>query len=252
MNSKSFFLSIIVTAFLSCSSPPKLINKEALPVKLSEQYKAAEDENIKSFILPYADSLSKTMNEVLIVSAQPLTKEQPESLLGNFVADIVFKRGNEKYKQMGGDKIDMCVLNNGGLRSALPAGIITIGKLYELMPFENEMVVLSLKGEKMQELFNYIAATGGVPVSNIKLGISDAKAHRIKINNDQFDLSKNYKVLTSDYLSTGGDKMGFLKDPLKTEVLKYRLRDALIDELRSQGVMGNRLVVSLDGRIYHE
>lgn len=182
MNSKSFFLSIIVTAFLSCSSPPKLINKEALPVKLSEQYKAAEDENIKSFILPYADSLSKTMNEVLIVSAQPLTKEQPESLLGNFVADIVFKRGNEKYKQMGGDKIDMCVLNNGGLRSALPAGNITIGKLYELMPFENEMVVLSLKGEKMQELFNYIAATGGVPVSNIKLGISDAKARRIKIN----------------------------------------------------------------------
>jgi 2',3'-cyclic-nucleotide 2'-phosphodiesterase (5'-nucleotidase family) len=252
MSSRLFFLSFCLSAFLSCSSPPKLINKEALPVKLTEQYKDQEDKDIKKFILPFSDSLGKTMNEVLITSAQPLTKDQPESLLGNFVADIVFKRAYEKYKQMGGDKIDMCVLNNGGLRTSLPEGNITTGKLFELMPFENEMVVLSLSGEKMQDLFNYIAATGGVPVSNIKLGIRDARAHSIKINKEEFDINKSYKVLTSDYLSTGGDKMNFFKDPLKTEVIKYRIRDALIDEMRIQGSLGKKLVVNLDGRIYHE
>jgi 2',3'-cyclic-nucleotide 2'-phosphodiesterase (5'-nucleotidase family) len=112
------------------------------------------------------------------------------------------------------------------------------------MPFENEMVVLSLSGEKMQDLFNYIAATGGVPVSNIKLGIRDARAHSIKINKEEFDINKSYKVLTSDYLSTGGDKMNFF--------IKYRIRDALIDEMRIQGSLGKKLVVNLDGRIYHE
>lgn len=252
MKTAKLFLPISLAFVLSCSAPPKLINKEASPVKLTEQYKAKEDEEIKKFISPYADSLGKTMNEVLIISTQPLTKDQPESVLGNMVADIVLKTANDKYKAIGGDKIDMCVLNNGGLRTSLPQGDITTGKLFELMPFENEMVVLTLTGEKMRDLFDYIAAAGGVPVSNIKLGIRDAQAHSIKIGGEDFDVTKMYKVVTSDYLSTGGDKMSFFKEPVKTEVLKYRLRDALIDYLKAEGKQGKKLTVNLDGRVFHE
>jgi 2',3'-cyclic-nucleotide 2'-phosphodiesterase (5'-nucleotidase family) len=252
MNIKLFYIIFLFVLGVSCYTPPKLINKEAHPIKINEVYKGSEDELFKKFIAPYSDSLNKTMNEVLVISTQPLTKDQPESLLGNMVADVVLKRARQRYKELGGDKVDACLLNNGGLRTSLPKGEITRGKIYELMPFENEMIVVTMSGKKMNDLLNYVAATNGVPLSGMVIGIRDAKTHSAFINGMPFDSMLTYKVVTSDYLGGGGDKMDFFKEPVKIEFLKYKLRDAIIDELKEMGANGKQLNVKLDGRVHHE
>ena len=203
-----------------------------------------EDKEMLDMINPYKQQIDKEMNEVLISSPKAATKGQPEGELGNLVSDIVLAKANERSKQ----KVDMCMLNNGGLRSALPAGDITLGKVFELMPFENELVVVTLEGKKVQEMLNYAASNGGMPLAGLTAEIKDTTAINIKIGGENFDSSKIYRVATSDYLAGGGDKMKFFKNPISLEVTKLKIRDAIIEYMREENKKGNKLNPHKDGR----
>jgi 2',3'-cyclic-nucleotide 2'-phosphodiesterase (5'-nucleotidase family) len=120
------------------------------------------------------------------------------------------------------------------------------------MPFDNEMVVLTISPEKTRELFDYIASrTAGVPVSGIKMGIKDRKVDFVSIQGEPFDTSRPYKVLTSDYLATAGDHMSFFLDPIHVELLGLRIRDAIILHLKEQNERGLTISSQLDGRLIY-
>jgi 2',3'-cyclic-nucleotide 2'-phosphodiesterase (5'-nucleotidase family) len=64
------------------------------------------------------------------------------------MADVTLKRGNIVLKLMKKDSIDICLLNNGGIRAILPLGNVTTRTAFQIMPFENTMVVIALKESK--------------------------------------------------------------------------------------------------------
>jgi 2',3'-cyclic-nucleotide 2'-phosphodiesterase (5'-nucleotidase family) len=237
---------------LGCASQPKLKSVEAAYIEMSKTGAALEDSAMLRQISPYKTKMEKEMNEIVAVSSLAMVKGDPEGLLGNFVADLTLKKTNEKYSPSDGAKADICMLNNGGLRTALPKGEITRGKVFELMPFDNTIVVLTMSGEKTWAMIEYIAAIGGAPVSGITMGIKDKKPVDVKVNGVPFDIGRTYKVVTSDYLANGGDKMNFFKVPIATEVLNYLLRDAIIEYMREEHRKGNLLKAELDRRIYHD
>lgn len=208
-----------------------------------------EDENIKSLIEPYKSVLENEMNEVLITSSAEAIKGQPESSLGNLIADITLTEGNNILQKKNLPLADICMLNNGGLRTSLPEGKITVGKIFELMPFENEMVVLTLSGEKAMGLFNYIAKSNGMPLAGATLTIMDEKPENILVGGKAFDAAKTYRIVTSDYLAGGGDKMRFFSEPLSYQILNVKLRDAIINYMRAENKKGNTLNPKTDGRI---
>jgi 2',3'-cyclic-nucleotide 2'-phosphodiesterase (5'-nucleotidase family) len=203
------------------------------------------DSDAVRLIRPYKQNLDSIVNEVLAVSDTEMTKGTPESLLGNFVADLVLKRALITYTQA----IDFCLLNNGGLRSSLPAGKITVGKVYELMPFENEAVVLKLTGATVQELFDKIAKKGGEPISGARFTISNGRAEDIYINGSEFNPKRTYIMVTSDYLANGGEDLFFLKDALQNQMLGVKLRDLIISHLRAENSGGVSIKAALDERI---
>jgi len=141
------------------------------------------------------------------------------------------------------------LLNNGGLRASLPHGEITRGKIFELMPFENEMIVLELDGETTLELVNFIAEKGGMPVAGLTLVIENNKPQNITINGKPFDKNKTYKVVTSDYLANGGDKLSMLNKRLNDKLTGIKIRDAIIEYFIEQNKKGVTITSSLDGRI---
>lgn len=209
------------------------------------------DSSMIKMISPYKTTLDKEMNEVLASSGYPIEKGEPEGKLGNLAADIVLTEANKKYLPADNIKAQFCVLNNGGLRVPLPKGEITRGKIFELMPFENEMVVLVLSGEKTKMLFDFIAAKNGMPVSGIRMGIKNGAAVNVLVNNEKFDAGKSYKIVTSDYLANGGDKMTFFTDAPK-EALNYKIRDAIINYLKEENKKGKIINPSIDSRIYYD
>lgn len=210
---------------------------------------AETDSAIDNKITPYKKEIARLMNEVLIVSDVELLKGLPESNLGNFVCDAVLKKGNDHYAPADGKSIQLCLLNNGGLRSQLPKGNITVGKVYELMPFDNELVVLTMTGEKTRQMFEYLVSSGGAPIAGAVVTGKSKKVTGIKIGGEAFDESKTYKVLTSDYLSSGGDKYNFFANPVKIDTLHYLLRDAIIDYMKEENKKGNTIKTEKDGRV---
>ena len=107
-----------------------------------------------------------------------------------------------------------------------------MGSAYNLMPFENEMVVLTMSGEKVQELADYLIKHRlPHPLSKqVQLQIThDGKITHFTIHGKPFNPKATYLVATSDYLMYGGDAMYFFSNPLKTDMLHYKVRNVLID-----------------------
>jgi len=198
--------------------------------------KADNDSTITAMIAPYKIGIDSVMNKVLCISKIEMTKGKPESLLGNFVCDLCL----QQYSNMA----DICVMNNGGLRSILPKGEITKGMIFELMPFENELVILELGSDDYIQLLEYITKRGGEPFAGVNI-IMDENG---TVLSQSLDLNKGkIRVLTSDYLANGGDKMSFFKDKKQTKV-GIKLRDAIINYCVAQDTISSEL----DNRISYE
>ena len=191
------------------------------------------------------------MNVVLAFSEQALEKGQPEGLLGDFAADACLQVANQYYYPTDGKKIDFIFLNNGGLRNSLPKGNITKGNVFELMPFENELVVLKINGTLVKKIFNFIASKDGAPVAGARFSIKDKEAVNIFINSEVFDSTKTYKAITSDYLANGGDQLFFLANVKERESINLKVRDAIIQYLKQKSKAEEHIVVKKDQRISH-
>lgn len=233
------------------SCQQKYLTKETNSELLLVDQQINPDQEIELMIFEYRSQLDEEMNQVLAYSPFPMRKSSPEGLLNNFVADLVLEVADELYIPEDGEEIDFCLLNYGGLRANLPEGPITRARVFEIMPFENEMVVLTLTGEKAYELFEYVASSDrGMPISGLKIGIRNGTLGYVLIQGKEFDRNKNYKVVTSDYLAEGGDRMRFFLEPLNTEMVGMRIRDAIILYMERETASGNKLFSELDGRIY--
>ncbi len=109
---------------------------------------------------------------------------------------------------MLGKPADMGLVNMGGLRNILPKGDITVGAVFEILPFENSLCVLTMKGTDMKRLFKAIASLHGEGVSGIRLEINkkgellNATIGGKPVVDDQL-----YTVATIDYLADGNGRM---------------------------------------------
>ncbi len=206
------------------------------------------DSSIHQQILPYQKKIQDSMNQQLAEVVEPLIKETPEGNLGNFACDALFKK-HVDYLNDPTTKADFVLLNNGGLRTNVPAGNLTTGKIFELMPFDNELVIVTLDSIGMLQLLDFIAKKGGMPVSQLKLKIQNNSATEVIIGSELLNHQKNYKVLTSDYLVNGGDNMVFFKNSIQKIQLKKLIRTALIEYCLDESKKGNKISSIKDGRI---
>jgi 2',3'-cyclic-nucleotide 2'-phosphodiesterase (5'-nucleotidase family) len=229
----------------ACHSPQKAVFQKSSSLAILKD-SIQQDKDAQALIEPYKEHLDSKMNEVIAESVVDLKKELPEGALGNMVSDVLLKYTG----RIGETKPDFCVLNHGGLRiPVIYQGPITIRTIFELLPFENMLVMVELKGEDCQKLFDLIADSKGAPVGGMTMVINNKLAAQVKIKGEDFDPSRTYKVLTSDYIANGGDHANMMKNAIKTFQYDVKLRDAVIDELKFMTKDGAKLINTKDGRI---
>lgn len=168
---------------------------------------SGKDTVVESVIGHYKISLDSIMNEVIGFNDKTLEKDQPEGALGNFVCDLIWQAMDTLVPDSLKPYPMMVLMNNGGLRASLPAGKVTVGDVYRVMPFDNKMVVVKVDGEHMNCLLRFIVTKGGMPVGGVRIGIHDTIPGTVIFGSEQFDRKKNYLVATSDYLANGGDNI---------------------------------------------
>ena len=237
---KTTWWLIIAALIISCRSTYVVSEKQYNQYEVSKD--SASDASIEKIINPYRDSLSTKMDIVIGSAAKTLNKSQPESELGNFCADALFNYTKNNLYQV----VDVSILNYGGLRlPAIPPGEITIGKIYELLPFENTIAIVTLSGDSLQKVCDMIAAKGGWPVSGLRFRIENNKAVDLMINNEKLISTKSYKIVAPDYIANGGDNMSVMKSAVQNNT-GWLLRDAMIDYIRN---LGKPIDANLDNRI---
>jgi 2',3'-cyclic-nucleotide 2'-phosphodiesterase (5'-nucleotidase family) len=203
------------------------------------------DSSVHYMIAPYKLRLDSQMNTIIGTTTYKLTKDKPEGTLGNLLCDAAVWYASQHYDK----PVDICVMNAGGIRlPSIEAGKITVGKMYELMPFDNMIDVLELKGDKIYDLLQLVAAADGWPVSGVTFQIENKKAIQILIGGQPLRTDQTYTLVTSDYVANGGDKADMLKLYEKRTGLNYLLREALIMYVKTT----HTLNMTTDGRITYK
>ena len=223
---KKIYLILFTILFYSCETTYHLNSFDSKVLNVN----SVIDSTIYNIIQPYQNEIEEQMNETLVYTKNDLTKGRPQSTIGNFVTDLCLNYCDA----------NICVFNNGGLRTTIDQGDITRGKIFELMPFENELVILELNKTDFIGLLNYISRRGGEPFSGLNIKIDKSNniiEHSWPVN---FDNNETVKVLTSDYLANGGDKMSFFKGK-KQHKIGLKLRDAIIDYCEKNDTIDIRL-----------
>jgi 2',3'-cyclic-nucleotide 2'-phosphodiesterase (5'-nucleotidase family) len=181
-----------------------------------------------SFIQPYKSGMQKYTALVVGKTDTSFNAERPCGSLGNLCSDFLLNWGDSLLNAVKSCKVDMAVLNNGGLRNSLPKGEINLGHMLELMPFENEAIVLKLRGTAVDSLFRHIIGRGGEPVSGLKLEIQENGNYLAFIQGKPFDINREYYIATSDYLCQGGDGFSMLKNASDVWPGKLKMRDVFV------------------------
>lgn len=235
------FFSILA----GCNSVQHISKTEVSYTVVSAEIHPEEDATVDSIITPYKIQLDKVMNEVLAKLPEDLTKNKPESTLGNWVSDVIV----EKLKSKG-IHVDFAVVNYGGLRVPyLTAGPLTRGEIFELSPFDNTIMIVDIPGHKLDSFFLLLAETGGWPISKeARLVITDKQVVSATLSGKEIEPAKIYKMATLDYVANGGDNMKVLIPLLRKET-GIIFRDLLIDYLLEASKAGKDIHPELDGRI---
>lgn len=187
----------------------------------------AADTGLRNMLQPYKQKLDAEMNEVIGKADTTLTRQQPECTLGNFMADAILMSARSSDPL-----IRLSVCNYGGIRLPyLSAGPIELRKMYELMPFDNTIVILEIPGTMMKQFCDHMAAAKGWPVSGLSYTIKDGKAVNLLIDEKPLNENAVYKVALSDYIANGGDNCSFLKE-CKQKNTNVLVRDALISYIK--------------------
>lgn len=190
-----------------------------------------DDPALETLIGPYRAEFEETMGVVLATCPRPMRTGRPEGALGALVADIMLA-GARSAADL---PIHAAVTNNGGLRAPWERGPITLGLVYELMPFDNEIVILRFSGEQIRDLANDLAAAGGEPVSGLSFVIRDGSAAELEIGGAAPDPDAAYWVATNDYLAGGGGHLETLWEAQELRRTGVLIRDAIADALRASG-----------------
>lgn len=188
------------------------------------------DQNLAKIIEPYRAGVDSLMNVPIARSARALTNR--DDALLNFVADYIKMRGDELY-----DDVDFAITNKGGIRKGLPKGGVSEGMIINMLPFNNKIEVLEIKGSDLLENFDIMAQQGGNGVSKEVHATYDASTHKctqVLINGKAIDPDKVYHMATIDYLANGGDYMKPLTRSVKVAVSPSILSKDLIKWLQSK------------------
>lgn len=227
-----FFVLFIASFLISCKKTNYSITTiEGKQIEVNDS--TIKNNTIENLLKPYRENIESQLSKTLAHNKRAMirTDGKLNSSLGNMMADATMELANPIFKQRTNNSIDIVLLNYGGIRAAMAQGEVTRKTAFEIMPFENELVVLELSPKGIQEMLTYLATEKiAHPISGLEIMLDkENKLKSVDIKGLPIDTTKTYFVATSDYLRNGGDRMYFFGDAISETPLDYKLRNLFID-----------------------
>jgi len=229
---KQFVIIITIICFASCKQEnPTLVKIDTKQISITDSIPPAQA--IIHYISPYQKRIDEVLDSTLAYALHTISKTDGRwnSTAGNLMADAVLQLAGPIFKSRTQHDLDFVLLNHGGIRSIISKGNVTTRTAYEIMPFENSIVVVALKGKAIREMVSYlINSKVPHPIAGLQIIIArNGSLKAVTINGKPFDENKTYYIATSDYLVTGGDRMNFFKEKISITETDYLIRNIMID-----------------------
>ncbi|MBQ9675632.1 MAG: 5'-nucleotidase C-terminal domain-containing protein [Bacteroidaceae bacterium] len=241
-------LMLCASLFLcGCRSHYSVVDVQSSRVPIDASLDALVSQDAVRLIAPYRASIDSMMNTVLGQSEIAMNRRRPECLLGNLVAEVL----RQSASRVLGKPADMGLINIGGLRADVGQGNFTVSNAFEVLPFENSLCVLTLKGADMKELMANIAVRGGEGISGATL-VFNSKNEVVEatVQGQPIDDNTTYTIGTIDYLSEGNDGLHALPKAIKKDCPEgLTLRSLFIEYVQEQTKQGKKITSQLDGRV---
>jgi 2',3'-cyclic-nucleotide 2'-phosphodiesterase (5'-nucleotidase family) len=246
---KHFVVFVTIIGLTSCKQDYKTLKKiEGKQISIDSTH--IQKASIEEFVSPYRRRINEVLDSTLAYAPKTITKTDGEfnTSAGNLMADIVLSEANPIFKSRTGKEIDFVLLNHGGIRSIISAGNVSARNAFEVMPFENNIVVAEIKGKDVLEMVSFLIKSGRAhPIAGMQIVLDKSKKLRYtKINGKFLHPESTYNVATSDYLVSGGDNMGFFKNNTSVTDTDYLIRNAMIDYFKKI----DTLAPKVDNRFY--
>lgn len=252
-----FFILISLCSIFACKTPAKIIVGQNIEVTNNN---IPIDSNSYFFLKPFSDSLHSVLNIKLAYTDSNLNTVRPGKInqrrqiektanLGRILSDYLLKEGSKYTLNTMGFPCHFALINHGGIRSSIPKGDITNKSMYEIMPFENEMVILEINGRQMDSLLSFLSAKNIAAVSGLTLEVKGNNYTKATIADLPFNSEKNYWIVANDYIQKGGDFFNMLKYPKQIIRTGIKLRTIFYDGFKSEFSETNKINPCLTPRI---
>lgn len=181
------------------------IKGKLIPVE-AEKLPIAKD--VQAILDKYSPQIEAQMGEELGIATGELirVRTRRSSPLGNFVTDAM--------RDATGAQV--AFQNKPGIRSNLPAGRVTLRSIYEVSPFGNTLVTMTLTGAQIKAVMensldsdhSFLEISGMTCLCDSR---KDEKVIKITVGGKDLDLNARYTVVTNSYISKGGDGANVFK-----------------------------------------
>lgn len=190
----------------------------------------------------YRDALNQVMGRKVATVRDTLRFGKPETALNNHVADALRFQAASTLRQF----VNIGIIGEESFKVYFLPGELTLGDVYEFMPYDNHLVVLSLSGDQVMTLIEQVAEMGGAPISGVRFRIDENGNPRgVLVNAEVIDLEAEYLVATSSWAANGGDKFPVLWEASNRIDLELSIQDVYVNYFKNQV----ELTASTDGRI---
>ena len=221
---KTLLLLLLVCGICACHRPVRVVESNSEVLMIDSTLDQVQDTDYLTYIAPIKADLEKELNIAIGHAPEALTVHKPECTMLNWASDALLAMAKQLYP----NKVDMAVVNIGGMRTDWGAGDITRRHIFELMPFDNELVVLTMTGEEVLALCHTIVRLTGEGVAGLRIKARNGKLLSATIDGKEIVPTAHYTVATSDYLSQGNDGLTQLQNHIELWRSEQKIRDLYI------------------------
>ena len=248
MLKKISLLYIVFSMVLFCHAQNRTIDYQLRTV--NGDCATYDNPKLKKELEKSKKKLEKQNSVVIGYCPEEMISDMPQSPLSNFLTDILVDIANEYCQKHHKEAVDFSLLNFGGIRTSLRAGDVTIGNLFEISPFENTLVIANIKGSEVRKIFRRFKTKKCEPYSQqVSIQYVGDYFYKALIHGKEIDNDKIYRVVTLDFILTGGDKILNGVEILSAEHTNIVVRDAYINHIKKMTAEGKVITGKFDERM---
>lgn len=186
------------------------------------------------------------VKDVIGYSTESMESGYPESALSNWFVDILM----DKVEKLAGKKVDIGIVNFGGIRIDMPEGDILLDDMLSMFPFKNQLVYVEQTGRQIRAILEGMAAGRFQVLGGVRVVAEDGRLVSAEIDGSPIEDDKVYGLATISFLLGGGDGLSLDHNAVSLTVFKdVDVIDAILEHVYAETAAGRPIGYHTDGRV---